>query len=91
MALPATWAPGFDSVRAEVRGGAAGSVEATGTGAVWAVVSSTSLEGVGVFGDSMSVMIWVSSFGARGKMGERGPSLVPGLRPPQASVVSCEL
>ena len=31
---------------------------------------------------SMSVMIWMSPLSARGKMGARGPSFVPGLRPP---------
>ncbi len=37
--------------------------------------------GVGV-GFSISVIIWASPLSARGNIGARGPSFVPGLRPP---------
>ena len=42
-------------------------------------------------GDSISVIIWASPLSARGKMGARGPSLVPGFRPPHCRSFSSPL
>ena len=56
------------------------------------VFSSTSFEGSGLgvvfvlF--SMSVISWMSSLGARGKMGPSSPSVVPGFKPPHSRFFS---
>ena len=66
---------------------------------VWAGLSTSMLTwgsaagsaGLGALAVSMSVMIWMSPLSARGKMGESGPSLVPGLRPPHWRSLSSPL
>ena len=91
-ALPATWVAALGSVK--VRGGAAGSRRSVVTGCAGVGVEADfkGASGRGEdsrFGDagfesgfSMLIIVSARDLSARGKMGDKGASLVPGFSPP---------
>ena len=86
------WAGGEGGAAADGEGGGGlgerGGARAAAGSEVGVLTAAGSVGSVSTgVGFSMSVMIWASPLSARGKMGESGPSLVPGFRPPHCEVV----